>query len=201
MAEEEPSMSKMPPWIIGVSVIAVVIIALLLFFSQKPFKCIKSNEGFSCGFVSEQNWAKEKYIGYFYDWDEKKNTYCSSETVDLEFSEDEVSLRARTSGNVKDRDGRLIDRSWIHRGYKHGNNLAIAYVTEAKPTTGNGVYYLIQTNGDYAGFWIGVDWPSGKTIRCPYLLTKTEKRGSETCEERWPYVFSSATACTEVVFQ
>ncbi|MEO8327577.1 MAG: hypothetical protein ABI618_17125, partial [Nitrospirota bacterium] len=121
--------------------------------------------------------------------------------VYLEFSDDEVSLRARTAGMVKDRDGSLIERSWIHRGYKHGNNLAVSYVTEAKPTTGNGVYYLIQTNGDYAGFWIGVDWPSGKTIRCPYLLTRTEKRGNETCEDRWPYVFSATTACTEVIFQ
>lgn len=193
--------ARVPPWIVGIAIIAVLIIALLLFFSDRPFTCTKTKDGYICGFINGTKFTHEKFLGYFYDWDEKRNTYCSSEVVDLEFSDDEVSIQAKTTGKVKDRDGGLVERSWNHRGYKHGNNIAIAYVTDRKPTTGNGVYYLVQSQGDYAGFWIGTDWPSGKTIRCPYVLTKTEKRGSESCEERWPYVFSPATVCQEVFFQ
>lgn len=203
MAENEniSIIEKIPIWVIGVSIIGVIVFILLLFFSQKPFNCNMTKDGFSCGFVSDTNVTHDKYFGYFYDWDEKKRTYCSYEIVDITFSDDELSVQAKTTGKVKDRDGSLVERSWIHRGYKHGNNLAISYVTESKPTTGNGVYYLVQNQGDYAGFWVGVDWPSGKIIHCPYLLTKTEKRGNESCEDRWPQIFSKSNACIEVKFE
>jgi hypothetical protein len=61
-----------------------------------------------------------------------------------------------------------------------------------------GVYYLALSRGDYAGFWIGLDAISGKVIQCPYVLSDTENNANETCEGRWPHVFSEATACREV---
>lgn len=200
MTDTKSIFDKVPPWVIGSVSIAVIVVALLLFFSNRPFQCSKTNEGFSCGFVREPNTTYKHYIGYFYNWDKERNTYCTSESMDIGYSDDGVSLVAHTSGKIKDRDGNYIERSWVHRGYKHGNNLAIAYVTENRPTTGNGVYYLVQTDGEYAGFWIGINWLSGKAIRCPYVLTDSEKRGNETCEQRWPQSFSKENECKEVSF-
>ncbi|MBI4996745.1 MAG: hypothetical protein HZC22_07580 [Rhodocyclales bacterium] len=200
MSNDKSIIEKMPPWVIGVAIIAVVIFISLLFFSQNPFACSRDSDGFSCGFIREPTVIYEKLHGYFYDWDETGNTYCSHEILDLGFVDDEVSITARATGAVKNRDGNLVENKWMFRGYKHGNNLAIAYVTERPPRTGNGVYYLIQNQGEYAGFWMGVDSPSGKTIRCPYVLTTTEKRGNESCELRWPHIFSPTNGCYEIVF-
>ena len=81
---------------------------------------------------------------------------------------------------MKDRDGNSAEGSWLLQGYKHGNNLAMAYVSDYKPRSGNGVYYLVPNQGEYAGFWIGIDSPSGKVIRCPYVLTNKDRSCAAT---------------------
>ena len=200
MGTSNPLLAKLPPWVLSLAIVAVVVVIGLLYISKTPFRCSNSSEGFSCGFVSEPGVVHENYVGYYYDWDERGATYCAHEDLDLGFADDEVSITAKSIGKVKDRYGELVDASWSLRGYKLGTNLALAYISAQLPRTGNGVYYLIQNRGEYAGYWIGFDSPSGKVIRCPYLLTKSKKAETESCESRWPQVFSAANQCREVVF-
>ncbi|MBT9597448.1 MAG: hypothetical protein IV094_15815 [Vitreoscilla sp.] len=191
---------KLPAWVIAVVALAIAFVIGLLFFSKNPISCSKNEDGFACGFVRPLDAVTDKYYGYFSDLDEKGSVYCSHERIDVSFLSDDVSVRARSVAKVKDRDGNLVEESWIIQGYKYGEKLALAYITEHPPRSGNGVYYLIATQGEYAGFWLGVDSPSGKTIRCPYVLTRTEKPEVLSCEQRWPSVFSSTNACREISF-
>ncbi|RYF26299.1 MAG: hypothetical protein EOO23_08615 [Comamonadaceae bacterium] len=200
MSIGETIVSKLPPWLIATIFISISVITLLLFVSDRTLTCTLK-EGISCGVSpSKGKVATETYYGYYYNLDENSRLICDSETVEIGFSGDEVPITAHSAGMVRDRDGTQSPNKWVFQGYKHGSNLALAYVTEQKPTSGNGVYYLIKNQGEYAGFWAGVNGPTGKIISCPYVLTKTAKRANESCQARWPRVFTASTGCREVLF-
>ena len=195
---------KMPPWVIAFAVVAILVLAVLLFISKTNAGCIWGEGRFSCGFdldKTQRFTEPRKFHGYYYNWSDKGEVNCSSETVTLRFSVDEKVIEGQSVGNVvMDNHGTSAKNSWTLRGFNYGNKLALAYVTEKTPVSGNGIYYLIKEQGEYAGFWIGVNSPSNRIIRCPYLLTTVEKPANEICEQRWPRVFNSANTCQEVAF-
>ena len=197
MTDSASALDKIPVWVLGVAIVAVIVLATLLYLSGKSFGCSKSSTSFSCGFAQEPAFTSESFFGYYYDWDEKRNSVCTEEVLTLGFS-DAGLIRGNSSANVKDRFGGTSVNTWIHTGFRFGDNIAAAYTTDRRRRTGNGVYYLMKSEDENAGFWVGISSPSGKTIRCPYVLTKTQKPPNESCESRWPKLFSVANECKEL---
>ena len=150
----------------------------------------KNGDNFSCGFSSNNEFEKKLLNGYFYTLDDVGNTVCVSEKLQLKFYEDHYTVKASSGGNVHDKDGHLIKSKWIQIGFRHGNNLALAYITDSNSPTGTGVYYLMARGNEYAGYWLGLDFPLGHKFQCPYILTPSEKPEDQTCEDRWPEVFT-----------
>ncbi|MGY6217798.1 hypothetical protein ACW73L_21775, partial [Methylolobus aquaticus] len=78
----------------------------------------------------------------------------------------------------------------FHQPVRHGNSISLAYIAKSNLPTGTGVYYLMEHGSYYAGYWMGVDFPLGHKVQCPYLLTSLEKPETESCEHRWPETFN-----------
>lgn len=129
------------------------------------------------------------FNGYYYTLDDQGVDKCGHEKIKVKFFEDNITIEAFASGTVHDHNGSPVVRTWTYKGYRHGNDLALAYVTADKLPTGNGIYYLLSRGGDYAGYWMGTDFPTDARVQCPYVLTQVEIRGNESCEKMWPDVF------------
>ena len=177
-------------WIAGLVLIAILV--ALLFVTGSGFVCGKEGEKFTCGFIKEQKYESKRMFGYFYTLDNKGDTVCVSEQLNLRFYEDKITVKSESGGKVHDKDGKLISGGWIQSGFRHGNSISLAYITNGNSPTGTGVYYLMENGTEYSGYWMGLDFPLGHKVQCPYLLSPTEKSETETCEHRWPDVFNGS---------
>ncbi len=186
----------LPPWLLGIALLAIIGLAVLLFYSGARIECGQSDAKFTCGFTKLEGYEEKEFNGYFYTLDDQGKNTCANEKIKIRFYDDNITIAAYAEGTVHDHNGSLIKRTWTYRGYRHGNDLALAYVTADKLPTGNGIYYLLSRGGDYAGYWMGTDFPTDARVQCPYVLTRTEKRGNESCEKLWPDVF--VAECTHL---
>jgi hypothetical protein len=175
-------------WSLGLILVAALI--YLLYTSGSSFTCGKEGEKLICGFSKEQQYESKLMHGYFYTLDEKGGTVCVSEHLNLKFYEDKITVKSDSEGNVHNEDGKLINNGWLQSGFRHGNSISLAYVTKSNSPTGTGVYYLMENGSYYSGYWMGLDFPLGHKVQCPYLLTSIEKPETESCERRWPETFN-----------
>ncbi|NOU12039.1 MAG: hypothetical protein HOO98_18770 [Nitrospira sp.] len=184
------SLFDLPPWLLGLTLLVLVGVVGLLYISGTHFECGASGPKFTCGFTKATRYEEKPFHGYYYTLDDHGQTTCGHERINVRFFEDNITLEAFAEGTVHDRNGSQVNRTWTYKGFRHGNDLALAYVTADKLPTGNGIYYLLSRGGDYAGYWMGIDFPTDVKVQCPYVLTQAEKRGNETCEKLWPNVFN-----------
>lgn len=183
------SFLNLPPWLLAMCLIASIAVISLLYFSDATIECGKRDTLYSCGFTKPMKYDEKEFIGYFLTLDAKGKETCLEETIKMRFFNDNKTVEGHAEGNVHDHNGSLVKRTWTYRGFRHGNDIALAYVTEDRLPTGNGIYYLLSRGGDYSGYWMGIDFPTDVRVQCPYVLSTTKKRGSETCDQVWPDVF------------
>lgn len=143
------------------------------------------------------NYEMKHMIGYYYTLDENANTTCVSEDIEMKWFTDGKTVTGATTGQVHNSDGEMVTRRWIHEGVRHGNDISLYYITDTANPTGAGVYYLMSKGGAYAGYWLGVDFPTDKRVQCPYILVGRDEKllPEESCETKWPDVFNSKSHC------
>ena len=136
-------------------------------------------------------------IGYYYTLDDNQDTVCTEENLTMKSYKDGNKISGSVEAEVHDAEGDMVKRRWIYEGVRHGNDLSLYYITDSPAPTGAGVNYLLSMGGVYSGYWLGVDFPSGYRVQCPYVLVKKsdKNRPNQTCETRWPSIFNEKNEC------
>ncbi len=86
-------------------------------------------------------------------------------------------------------------RRWVYKGYWLGRSIALAYASDDDPPRGAGTYHLVSLGGDWLGHWMGIDFPTEKHVKCPYVLTK--EKTDKSCVEKWPRSFGAGCEILE----
>ena len=190
----------------GMSVLLIVVILLILYVAG-PFSC-KLKDGFTCGFTNKGSYEEKKMYGYFNTLDEKEQTTCMEETLSLKFYDDDT-IEGKSEAMVHKMNGEQEKRIWQHLGFIRPNlEISLSYRTKEIQTTatevktgaavktepGTGVYYLMSQppRKNYIGYWLGLDYPHGFLVQCPYVLTESQKEKNKTCKDKWPNVFDKS---------
>ncbi len=181
---------KLHPAVLIISRFLIAGLFIVMYLRGTGFACGLDDAKISGEFGNKSTPEEKRMTGYFYTLDDKGKTVCFSENIVLKFYEDKVTVDGHSGAKVHQKDGTLINREWLLTGFRHENNLSLAYITNSNSPTGAGVYYLMERGDEYAGYWLGLDLPLGHKVRCPYLLTTNEKPVNETCEQRWPDIFT-----------
>lgn len=176
-------------------IIAFLVLVVILYLSGSRFDCGMDGEKFVCGFTKHMKFQEKDMTGYYYSLDEKGETFCSKEKFNIKFYEDKITVLGHSVGDSSEKDGTPTAHRWIQSGYRHGNNISLAYVEDSNSPSGAGVYYLMENGSEYSGFWLGKDFPLGHKVQCPYVLTARELSYGVTCEQRWPKVFNENSVC------
>lgn len=184
---------KLHPAVLIISLFLLFLIVglfIMMYLRGTGFSCGLDGKKISCEFGNESTPEEKRMTGYFYTLDDKGGTVCVSENIVLKFYEDKATIEGHSSGEVHSKGGMLISKQWLLSGFRHGNDLSLAYTTDSNLRTGAGVYYPMEMGEEYAGYWLGLDFPLGHKVQCPALLTPNKKQVNETCEQRWPRVFT-----------
>jgi len=90
--------------------------------------------------------------------------------------------------------GKVIPRTWTVRGFRSGDNLSLAYVTNPDKDTpipvGIGTYQLRMINNtEYSGFSFGISCSLNSFIECPYVLSMQRVSTTEA-RVRWSRILN-----------
>ena len=185
---------------LGLIIVVISLIGYAVFNNRTVSIGIITINGEDDGQTSQPattEYEESEMIGYYYTLDDKKNSVCTQENLTMKWFDDGKKISGHAEADVHKSGGGMVKRHWIYEGVRHGNDLSLFYITDKVAPTGVGVNYLMSMGGAYSGYWLGIDFPSGDRVQCPYVLVNAsdEMHMNETCETRWPDIFNDDNKC------